>query len=461
MAIDYPNPIDIQDVNDEIWFDIINRTITLKEGYSSEDILVQNDANSRNLGFVIQRYFENEDLSTKKIKIHYINSLGQHDCDDIHSQEIVGDNDDVLSFMWLVSKEVCVEAGNIEFAIEFYNDDGYDWFTKPTQLSVSQGIYTIGEIDTSDDWYKIFRDSKLDKNQGVENSGKVMVVGEDGILVPKSIDNTSNNNTSIDITQVEFIPDATEADVGRVIQYVNSATWFYPVSHDSNIPPKPNIGEIVFNCGDLAIGSVAYGATMSIAEVDAETEGVYYKRINTSFIEVWLPTDYEEGVEYYTANYDIPIYYWKPIQSQLVSGENIKTINGQSILGSGDIVIGGGNGSDIDIVTEVNPSQNHTNEQVYGALAMDEVLLILDDSLQDAQDILVSGENIKTINGQSILGSGNLVIEGGAEVPENVETTDNKATVINEKSTDAQYSSAKAVYDYVNKVIGGIENGSY
>ena len=67
-----------------------------------------------------------------------------------------------------------------------------------------------------------------------------------------------------------------------------------------------------------------------------------------------------------------------------------------------------------------------------------------------------SGNNIKikTINGQSILGSGNLVIEGGAEVPENVETTDNKATVINEKSTDEQYASAKATYDLFLKADG-------
>lgn len=118
-------------------------------------------------------------------------------------------------------------------------------------------------------------------------------------------------------------------------------------------------------------------------------------------------------------------------------------------------------GGVVDILTTVEPAEVHTNEQVYGAKALDETFVAIDEMLQEKQAELVSGENIKNINGQSILGSGNLVIEGGAEVPENVETTDNKVTVINEKSTDAQYSSAKAVYDYVNKVIGGIENGSY
>lgn len=67
-----------------------------------------------------------------------------------------------------------------------------------------------------------------------------------------------------------------------------------------------------------------------------------------------------------------------------------------------------------NILVEVDPSQEHTNEQVYGALAMDEVLLVLDDSLQSKQDELVSGENIKTINGESILGAGDITIECGS-----------------------------------------------
>ena len=67
-----------------------------------------------------------------------------------------------------------------------------------------------------------------------------------------------------------------------------------------------------------------------------------------------------------------------------------------------------------------------------------------------------SGNNIKikTINGQSILGEGDLTIESGAEVPENIETTDNKVTTIDENSTDEQYASAKATYDLFLKADG-------
>lgn len=35
------------------------------------------------------------------------------------------------------------------------------------------------------------------------------------------------------------------------------------------------------------------------------------------------------------------------------------------------------------------------------------------EALGDKQDVLISGQNIKTINGQSLLGKGNIVIGGG------------------------------------------------
>jgi len=87
-------------------------------------------------------------------------------------------------------------------------------------------------------------------------------------------------------------------------------------------------------------------------------------------------------------------------QDTLVSGTNIKTINGTDILGEGDIVITGGEGGSVDL------GDYYTKEQIddqHGALA---------DNIRQKQDKLISGTNIKTINGESILGSGDMVIEG-------------------------------------------------
>lgn len=90
------------------------------------------------------------------------------------------------------------------------------------------------------------------------------------------------------------------------------------------------------------------------------------------------------------------------VQPTLVSGTNIKTINNQSLLGSGNISIGGGSGtSDYDQLNN-RPSVNGTT--LSGNQTSSDLGL---------QDALVSGTNIKTINNQSILGSGNISIGGG------------------------------------------------
>ena len=90
------------------------------------------------------------------------------------------------------------------------------------------------------------------------------------------------------------------------------------------------------------------------------------------------------------------------VQPTLVSGTNIKTINNQSLLGSGNISIGGGSGtSDYDQLSN-RPSVNGTT--LSGNQTSSDLGL---------QDVLVSGTNIKTINNQSILGSGNISIGGG------------------------------------------------
>lgn len=78
----------------------------------------------------------------------------------------------------------------------------------------------------------------------------------------------------------------------------------------------------------------------------------------------------------------------------------LKTINGNTIKGTGDIEL---------------PDKQY-----------------VDDGLAEKQDTLVSGTNIKTLNGQSLLGSGNIVIESDAPItpvvnlPEPTQTEFNK-----------------------------------
>ena len=140
-------------------------------------------------------------------------------------------------------------------------------------------------------------------------------------------------------------------------------------------------------------------------------------------------------------------------QDTLVSGQNIKTINGQSVIGEGNIDITGGGTIDSELSTDSeNPVQNkvitnalndkasktelsnvstskankadvYTKQEIDTKFtnAQSQINQISTDTAAtnaevqtlktDKQDTLVSGTNIKTINGQSLLGEGNIEIQ--------------------------------------------------
>lgn len=154
-------------------------------------------------------------------------------------------------------------------------------------------------------------------------------------------------------------------------------------------------------------------------------------------------------------------------QDKLVSGTNIKTINGTSILGSGNIEITGGGSDNIyiyDMFAKAGDDDHFTItveeeaaimaativvEPTFGLIADMKLLYegsgtivfpsigtnmvlvanfsnyvcypeIREDVIPTATSQLendsnfVSSDNLKTINGQSLLGSGDIVIEGGS-----------------------------------------------
>jgi hypothetical protein len=83
------------------------------------------------------------------------------------------------------------------------------------------------------------------------------------------------------------------------------------------------------------------------------------------------------------------------IQQTLYSGSNIKTINGQSILGSGDLTIAGGSGSSFD------QSLNTTNDVVFNSALVGDVSIIGNeisgvDAYGNADTLVVDGNlNVK------------------------------------------------------------------
>lgn len=183
-------------------------------------------------------------------------------------------------------------------------------------------------------------------------------------------------------------------------------------------------------------------------------------------------------------------------QDTLVSGTNIKTINGQTLLGEGNIEIQGGGTITVDSelsTTSENPVQNKviTNaingKQDAGDYALkseipdtselatkEELAAKLDTAtynsekasfetkenaaatyqvkgdyattaqLNSKQDTLVSGTNIKTINGNSLLGKGDITIQAGGTVDTEMSDTSENAV------------QNKVIKKYIDDLVGNI-----
>ena len=187
---------------------------------------------------------------------------------------------------------------------------------------------------------------------------------------------------------------------------------------------------------------------------------------------------------------------WNNKQNELVSGSTIKTINNTSLLGSGNIEIDGtvytaGTGIDItnneisntitsyddltdlptipekvsDLINDLDYVRENELAEVaftggYGSLSNTPEYLSdfindtnyvdttdLSTALADKQDTLVSGTNIKTINNNSILGSGNLTISGGSATDVQINSTSITSGGVANIETKSNYNSS------TNKII--------
>lgn len=122
------------------------------------------------------------------------------------------------------------------------------------------------------------------------------------------------------------------------------------------------------------------------------------------------------GYENTTAKYEVPLKntFRQELgtkQDLLVSGTSIKTINGSSILGPGNI----------EIATQAN--------------------------VDNKQDKLVSGVNIKTVNGYSLIGGGNLELGGQITIDSTLSSTSTNP-VQNKVVTEAVNKKLNASTDF-------------
>ena len=135
-------------------------------------------------------------------------------------------------------------------------------------------------------------------------------------------------------------------------------------------------------------------------------------------------------------------------QDTLVSGTNIKTINGETILGSGNLVIQSGTSNWDDIqgkpqFAEVATSGDY-NDLINKPTIPDVSNLATKQEIAGKQDTLVSGTNIKTINGNSVLGAGDITIQAGGTID----------TAMSDTSENAVQN--KVIKKYIDDLVGNI-----
>lgn len=140
-ALDYNEPI-----STELFFKVYNRTIEIGTGV--KDIVVQGDTNSRKLTFELDRYFDDIDLSTKSIRIYYINADGKFGYFPIDNAAINPTDEEKMTIVWVMDGTVTAKDGNVSFAIDFYETDGdgvivYRWQTTAAHFNIEKAIAAL------------------------------------------------------------------------------------------------------------------------------------------------------------------------------------------------------------------------------------------------------------------------------------------------------------------------------
>ena len=232
-----------------------------------------------------------------------------------------------------------------------------------------------GEVANKADKTSVYTKQEVDDK--VASKQDVLTAGN-GITITKSENKTIISSTS---------PTVQSGEVGTSDNYIYSAGSGNK-NVISQIETNSDVDDTLKNPNYVPIkvtgwnGQGATGASTRILGATSERAGAMSAADKTKL----------DGIDMTTK------------QDKLTSGENIKTINGESILGSGNLVIGG-----VDAYTKSEADEKFATKTQVTELTSDVRTL-----QTDKQDKLVSGTNIKTINGDSILGNGNLVIQSGA-----------------------------------------------
>ena len=364
--------------------------------------------------------------------------------------------------------------------------------------------------------------SSLENDLNFVNSGDVKTQVESYNYISSGqaqiqIDNSISGKLNTDIFTAYTANTQTELnnkqDISGMTEYATTAFTESTYAKIGDIPTKTS--DLTNDSGFITDAALSGYATEQYVDnsvsgkVDNSALTQYYTSEQTdtaisNAVSVKVDSSRVDEIEEVTASALVELHSTK--QDILVSGTNIKTINNESILGSGNIEIQGGGGSDysaganIDITNNVIsvtgitvPTSNtaFTNDAGYvnsgevetqieskgyltaytetdpvfqasaasGISAQDitnwnakldssdlepyytsaQTDTAISNATSGKQDTLVSGTNIKTINNQSLLGSGNIEIQGGSGGSNIIEITQSEYDALTAYTQGAIY----------------------
>lgn len=282
--------------------------------------------------------------------------------------------------------------------------------------SVVESLSTQVATNTSD--ISIIKTKQEEDGDKIDSLDKEMATKQDTLVSGTNI-KTINNESLLGEGNIEI-----ESGSNIPFLFINSTTHlsgdFAAVKNAiANKTPFELYYVNILGYGDIAAPEVCFVSGENIqATFHFESTTLNHTVVQTTI----TPTGVSADTSYHS------------YQEQLVSGTNIKTINGESILGEGNLEISGSGGTtdytqltnkpqinsvelsgnksleDLGIPTKTSEL---TNDSGFLTSIPDEYVTEteLNAGLGNKQDTLVSGTNIKTVNGESLLGSGNIDIE--------------------------------------------------
>lgn len=397
-------------------------------------------------------------------------------------------------------------ASQLGFASVATSGSYNDLTNKPTIPTVNNATLTIQKNGTNVQTFTANQSTNATANITVPTKTSDLT-NDDNVVKDASYVHTDNNYTTTEKNKLSGIASGAEVNVQANWSETNTSSDAY-IKNKPTIPTVNNATLTIQKNGTTVNSFTANASSNVTANITVPTKtsdltnngsgGTNYKYINDigKYFDytgaqtlaglgvygndrIYYQTTYTSGGV--TDNFIGAIATTSDVaakQDQLVSGSNIKTVGGNSLLGSGNVALPT---KTSDLTNDSNfINENYVNDSLYYtsiyniSQSGDQFEVVdypyrydgthdayisarsvmyqdtnndwnkLDDTLDGKQDTLVSGTNIKTINGYSILGSGNLQIDSGGGTATNVQingtsiTSNGVANII----TNSAYNSS-------------------